>query len=87
MEKKSTQIDFDGELQILDIDADDAPTEGPADFRVPDRKEAYAGRERRRGPRRQGNDRRGDLRFEPDKSDRRSGEDRRKGTWDVKYTI
>jgi hypothetical protein len=38
----------------------------------------HAGSERRRGPRRKKNERREMVRFEPDKTPRRSGKDRRK---------
>lgn len=37
----------------------------------------YRGPERRKGERRVGHDRRDEIRFEPDKDDRRSGVDRR----------
>ena len=44
---------------------------------------SYRGPERRKGERRVGHDRREEIRFEPDKDDRRSGKDRRKmGLWD-----
>ena len=43
----------------------------------------YRGPERRKGERRVSSDRREEIRFEPDKDDRRSGKDRRKtGLWD-----
>jgi hypothetical protein len=43
----------------------------------------YRGPERRRGDRRKSTDRRDEIRFEPQKDDRRSGKDRRKqGGWD-----
>ena len=44
----------------------------------------YRGTERRRGnERRKTSDRREEIRFEPEKDDRRSGKDRRKhGAWD-----
>jgi hypothetical protein len=43
----------------------------------------YAGPERRKSERRRRGDRREEIRFEPDKDDRRSGKDRRTtGSWD-----
>lgn len=53
------------------------------DFRKPP--EPYKGPERRKvADRRQGNERREMIRFEPDKDDRRSGKDRRKRSgWDT----
>ena len=44
----------------------------------------YRGPERRKGERRINGDRREEIRFEPDKDDRRGGKDRRKSTglWD-----
>jgi hypothetical protein len=43
----------------------------------------YRGPERRRGDWRKSTDRRDEIRFEPQKDDRRSGKDRRKqGGWD-----
>ncbi|MEJ2343952.1 MAG: hypothetical protein P8076_07000 [Gammaproteobacteria bacterium] len=44
---------------------------------MPDNSESYSGPERRRGQRRKLNDRREMVRFEPDKTPRRSGKDRR----------
>lgn len=87
MDKKKTEIEFDGDLKIMDLDADDHPTDGPANFDVPEKEQPYTGPERRRGERRKSGDRRQDIRFEKDKPDRRSGKDRRKGTWDIKYRI
>lgn len=43
----------------------------------------YTGVERRRRERRSGHDRREMIRFEPDKADRRSHEDRRKTNADI----
>jgi hypothetical protein len=43
----------------------------------------YAGPDRRRSERRRRGDRREEIRYEPAKEDRRSGNDRRgKGSWD-----
>lgn len=55
------------------------------DFRKPPEQPPYKGPERRKGgDRRQVNDRRDMIRFEPEKDDRRSGKDRRKRTgWDT----
>jgi len=53
------------------------------DFRKPP-EQPHKGPEHRKGERRQGNDRREMIRFEPEKDDRRSGKDRRKRTgWDT----
>ena len=43
----------------------------------------YTGKNRRRGERRSGHDRREMIRFEPDKEDRRSHEDRRESNQDI----
>jgi len=53
---------------------------------LPKDNEPYRGPERRKGQdRRQANERREEIRFEPDKEDRRSGKDRRKHSgWDGK---
>jgi hypothetical protein len=51
---------------------------------LPKDEKRHLGPERRKnGERRQGHDRREEIRFEPTKEDRRSGKDRRKRTgWD-----
>jgi len=83
----AVDIDFDGELELEDLDdAPFRPAEGKEDLSVPNDQSRYTGPERRKGHRRSGGDRRGEVRFE-DKDDRRSGKDRRKGTWDPKYRI
>jgi hypothetical protein len=87
MNKRKTEIDVDGNLKLVDLEAEEPPTDGPADFTVPDEEETYSGRERRRAARRKGADRRKEIRFDKDKSNRRSGKDRRKGTWDTKYRV
>jgi hypothetical protein len=46
-------------------------------------KSEYNGPERRKGERRKIPDRRAEIRFEPDKSPRRSGKDRRKDKQDI----
>ena len=48
------------------------------DYRGPNRR---SGQERRRVP-----DRREEIRWEPDKDDRRSGQDRRRNVWDDKMS-
>jgi hypothetical protein len=90
-----TQIDFDGELKLVDKDEvhederlseQENPHRRWAKFLPQDQGTKYTGPERRRGERRKTGDRRGLVRFE-EKSDRRSGKDRRKGSWDIKCTI
>ena len=53
-----------------------------------DKPQPYRGPDRRRiGDRRNTNDRRDEIRFEPQKDDRRSGKDRRRhGGWDDSLT-
>jgi hypothetical protein len=84
-----TQIDFDGELKLLDKDEEleeREPHKWWAKFQLQEQSVEYSGPERRRGERRKTGDRRQFVRFEG-KPDRRSGKDRRKGAWDIKYTI
>lgn len=47
----------------------------------------YVGEEHRHHIRRVCADRRQMIRFEPGKEDRRSGLDRRKGSWNIRYTV
>ncbi len=75
---KHPSIDFDGELELLDLDG--RPESAPADFSLADSEVPYQGPERRIRARRRCADRRVEIRFE-EKMDRRSGGDRRKGTW------
>jgi hypothetical protein len=52
--------------------------------------QAWNGKERRREQRREGHDRRDMIRFEPEKDDRRTGQERRKNTksgWDSGTSI
>lgn len=86
-----TQIDFDGELKLLELDEE--PDRGAESLRerwakVPPEGDngKYAGPERRHAERRQKGDRRELVRFQ-ECSDRRSGRDRRLGIWDIKHTI
>lgn len=89
MYDKLTQIDFDGDLQLVEKDEEitqteeksaDTPGKAKADV-------AYIGPERRAGQRRQTVDRRSGVRFEPDKDDRRSWHDRRREYWDQDYDL
>jgi hypothetical protein len=86
-----TQIDFDGELKLLE--PDEEPGRGAESLqerwaKAPpeDENGKYAGPERRQAERRQTGDRRELVRFQ-ECSDRRSGRDRRVGIWDIKHTI
>lgn len=76
-------IDFDGELELLDLDG--RPSSAPADFSVADSEVQYQGPERRIQQRRRCADRRQAIRFE-EKTDRRSGVDRRKRSWVTRNT-
>ncbi len=80
---KHPPIDFDGELELLDLDG--RPSSAPAEFSVADSEVPYQGPERRIKERRRCADRRQEIRFE-EKPDRRSGGDRRKGAWSIKNT-
>ena len=90
MRDKFKQFDIGGELEIANIPekgekpapGKDAPAQSEQAASQP-----HSGPDRRKEHRRQGNDRRGEIRFEPGKDDRRSGHDRRKGTWDGKYRV
>ena len=98
MADKFTQFDIGGKLEF-----DEKPTEkdqaDPAASRVEkadflkeqapetNKDQPYTGPDRRKEHRRKGGDRRSEVRYEPDKDDRRSGHDRRKGVWDGKYTV
>lgn len=86
-----TQIDFDGELKLLE--ADEEPDRGAeslqerwAKILAEAENSKYVGPERRQAERRQRGDRRELVRFQ-ECSDRRSGRDRRVGIWDIKNTI
>jgi hypothetical protein len=60
------------------------------DYDSEQNRQVWNGKERRREQRREGHDRRDMIRFEPDKDDRRSGDERRKNTksgWDSGRTI
>ena len=86
-----TQIDFDGELMLLEPDEeqDRAPESLQERWaRIQSEREdgKYTGPERRRAQRREAGDRRELVRFQ-EMSDRRSGRDRRVGIWDIKHTI
>jgi hypothetical protein len=84
-----TQIEFEGELKLLDKDEeleDREPHKRWAKSQLQEQRVEYSGPERRRGERRKTGDRREFVRFEA-KPDRRSGKDRRKGAWDIKHTI
>lgn len=82
MTDKPPAIDF-GTLSLED--KDQRPRTGKAQFGSEETSaEQYQGPNRRRYNRRQNPDRRTDFRFE-EKSDRRSGKDRRKGTWESIY--
>ncbi len=70
---KYPQIDFDGELELLDLD--DCPASAPAGFSVADSEVPYQGPERRIIERRRCADRREEIRFE-EKKDRRNVGDR-----------
>lgn len=74
------------ELSLVD-DESDSPAAGPATFGERDGRGEYRGPERRKYQRRQGGDRRGKVRFEPGKAERRSGLDRRKGSWKTHSTV
>jgi predicted RNA binding protein YcfA (HicA-like mRNA interferase family) len=84
-----TQIDFEGELKILEDNNDqaDEPSHTRWAKHLPqDRETRYEGPERRREQRRKAGDRRELVRFQ-ENADRRSGRDRRKGMWNIKYTL
>jgi hypothetical protein len=78
---KIPEIPDSDELTLVDEFA------GPAVFGERESTSEYLGPERRRYNRRQGGDRRAEVRFEPGKSDRRSGKDRRKGGWKSNSTV
>ena len=80
---KHFQIDFDGELELADLDGRSASA--PADFSVADSEAPHQGPDRRKENRRKHADRREEIRFE-EKEDRRSGKDRRDQAWDIKNT-
>ncbi len=98
MTDKFTQFDIGGRLEVEEKQGESekadpkASRAEKADFlkeQAPDanKNQPYTGPDRRKEHRRKGGDRRSEVRFEPDKDDRRSGHDRRKGVWDGKYTI
>lgn len=60
------------------------------DYDLEHNRQAWNGKERRREQRREGHDRRDMIRFEPEKDDRRTGQERRKNTksgWDSGTSI
>jgi hypothetical protein len=76
------------ELQLTeDVSESDAPVTGPATFGERESCAPYRGPERRTHQRRQGEERRAEIRFEPGKDDRRTGRDRRKGGWKTNSTL
>lgn len=76
------------ELDIVDENGVSLEHPGKAVFNVQDEdEEGYQGPERRHENRRQGDDRRAEVRFEPGKDERRSGIERRKGSWKSNSTI
>ena len=88
MKDKLEQFEFDGELDIVEKEETSTPEDATTDASTEQSaEEPYSGPERRNEHRRKGGDRRQDIRFEPEKDDRRSGKDRRRGVWDGKYTV
>jgi hypothetical protein len=84
-----TQIDFEGELKLLEKDEgqqDEPSHKRWAKYLPQDQETDYRGPERRHDQRRKAGDRRELVRFQAS-PDRRSGRDRRKGNWDNKYTV
>jgi hypothetical protein len=84
-----TQIDFEGELKLLDQDEgqpDEPSHKRWAKYLSQDQETDYRGPDRRQDQRRKTGDRRELVRFQAS-ADRRSGRDRRKGNWDIKYTV
>ena len=88
MSDKDKPFDFSAEFKILEKEEEASHSQGvPADFlKGTDKEETYTGPERRVYNRRKATDRREDIRFDK-KDDRRSGADRRKGHWNLKYDI
>lgn len=84
MRKSFANFEFDGELQL--VDQEGQGFNGPVD-QTNGEKENYIGLDRRREHRREGKDRRMEIRFEAGKEDRRSGIDRRKGRWEWMFDI
>ena len=86
----TTEIKVSNELDLEPLDGEANHSQGsPAKFdQLPNIKsdEDYTGLERRSINRRIYSDRRKDFRFEK-KKDRRSGLERRKGTWNYTYNI
>ena len=75
-------FDWTGELTLEGEGDTFNPFSAPASFdEVPSR--SYKGPDRRRRQRRQLADRRAEIRFEPGKTDRRCGMERRSGGWDT----
>jgi len=75
-------------LELTPLESEDSANK-PADFKPKAQQTKYVGAEHRLGPRRLKADRRALLRFEPDKQDRRSGNDRRAGgnNWNNLYNL
>jgi hypothetical protein len=80
----STDFNLPSELELVPLDEEDSHEQGSkAEFdeqSKPKPNEEYNDVERRSTYRRTHNDRRNEFRFEQ-KEDRRSGKDRRKGSW------
>lgn len=75
------------ELTLVDPDDSAAGRQDTGPARFGERSGEYRGPERRRFLRRQGGDRRTEVRFETGKDDRRSCLERRKGGWKSHFTV
>ena len=86
----TTEIEFSGELELESLDTEESHNQGStANFdeqSQPDGDETYEGPERRSINRRTHHDRREGLRFDQ-KEDRRSGKERRKGSWNYTFDM